>query len=95
MIESDFVECCTTGKRADVSTDTTTNQSTVTIGSLVGTHHHRHRIPTNDTFNAAFGFSIAGIGRLLFDWNRIDVGCRGLDGDFNPFLASTILKSLY
>src|SRR6266705_5668090 len=44
----------------------------------IGFHNHRHSVPAHVAFDASLDLSIAGIGRLFFRRNRIDIG--GIDG---------------
>ena len=39
----------------------------------IGAHHHGHRVPADKTFDAAFHFAVAGIGRLLVEIDGVDV----------------------
>ena len=64
VIEPDFVQGGRRGERGDVAAD---------IGCGVGLHNHRHRVPSNKTFDAPLQFTVARIGRLSGVRNRVDV----------------------
>ena len=64
VIEPNFVQRGRRGERGDVAAN---------IGGGVSLHDHRHRVPTNETFDAPLQLAVARIGRLSGVWNRVDV----------------------
>ena len=91
VIEGDFIEGCAASKGADVATDRPSDQSSMAVRFLVGANHHGHSVPTNDALDSAFGLSIARISWLFVGRNCIDIGCIGLDRNFDTITASSIL----
>ena len=92
MIEGNFVKGGTAGERADVAADSATDMAWLSVRLFVGTNNHSHCVPANDTLDAAFGFSIAWIGRLLVGWNGVDVGRIGLDWDLHTISTGPIFQ---
>src|SRR5215470_13049248 len=79
MIKADFVQRCRRGVGRYVSADIRME--------TVGLHDHRHGVPTNVTLDAAFNLPVAGIRRLLFCRNRINVGSVDGGGNLEPGLS--------
>ncbi len=50
----------------------------------VGAHHHGHRVPADEALDAALDVPVAGIGGLLFDRDRVDVGRVGGEREAHP-----------
>ncbi len=61
---------------------------------LVGLHDHGHRVPANEAADPAFDFEIAGVGRLVGGWNRIDVGCINRRGEPRAPVRQSITEPL-
>ncbi|MEY9425559.1 ribosomal protein S19E (S16A) [Bradyrhizobium ottawaense] len=66
MIETDFENLRGRGVAGDVPAE-------LPIG-LVGTDHHRERVPANDRRQAGLDRDVAGVGLLLLKRNRIAIG---------------------
>ena len=44
------------------------------VAAVVAASHHRHRVPTDQAFDVAFDFAVAGEGGLILGGNGIDEG---------------------
>ena len=69
VVEGHFVQRGGRGEGGDVPADAR--------ALLVRPHDHRHRVPADDALDAPLDLAIAGIGRLLVDGDRVDVGRGG------------------
>ena len=77
MVEAHFVQGGHRGKGRDVSA--------YPFVRLVGSNHHRGRVPTNQTLDAALDVRTAGHQHLVVGGNRIDVGVLAVNGSLTPF----------
>ena len=68
VVEGHFVERGGRGVGRDVPADA--------VALLVRADHHRHRVPADDVLDAPLDVAVAGIGRLVAERNRVDVGRR-------------------
>src|ERR1043166_10255889 len=66
VIPADFVQSCSAGVCGNVTTDSGV--------STIGANEEGHCVPAIDALEASFEFAVAGIGRLLGNVNRVDVG---------------------
>src|SRR5262249_42046002 len=65
MVEADLEKRCSRGVGGYMAADAGL--------VLVGTHHHGHGIPANQTLDAPLGLAVAGKRRLLIRRNGIDI----------------------
>ena len=63
MVERDLIQSCGRGEGRDVPSDAAFH--------LVGTYHHRHRIPPDETLDPALHLLASWKRGLLADGNRI------------------------
>jgi hypothetical protein len=76
--EADIVKGRRRGEGGDMAAD---------VAVLVGAHDHRHGVPADVVVNPDFHVRVAGIFRLPFDRNGVDVFGSGAIGDVDPLLA--------
>ena len=85
MVEGDFIERCGRGIGRNVSADAWT--------LLIRPHDHRHGIPTDDAFDAAFDRAIAGIRGLFGNGDCVHIGRGGHAGVVNAAQHCVVLQS--
>src|SRR5207253_4018153 len=85
VIESDFKQRGRRGIRGYVSADTGL--------FAIRTHHHGQRVPTDEASDAPLNIAAAGIDRLPFGRDRIQVRRVGRERNLNTGLLSVTLES--
>ncbi len=84
VVLRDFVERRERGEGRNVSTEATV--------LAIGIDDHGHGVPANEALDAGFNLPVAGIGRLLFEGNRVEIGRDGRRRHANSRLAQAVDK---
>ena len=76
VVHAHFDQCCRRGEGRDMAADA--------LVVFVGPHHHGDRIPPDQALDGAFQVAVAGIGQLLGNRDRVQVGRDGRQSGGNP-----------